>query len=161
MHTSVRTEHISTPGVSDAVEANAPKAAVAWGTLPRSRHARVVAALATVVTLSMVDLYLTLVFATNTGMIESNPIARAIMETGSAWGVVLWKFATVAVAVALLYRARLTRIGELGAWLCVAVLTWLTCHWITFSREASAIPSVMTSPWLTADANFVRIGTTP
>jgi len=161
MSATIRSEQVTDRDVSDVVTAGARTWALPLGGCWTSRPARVVMALGVVVALSIVDLDLTLVFASQTGMIEGNPIARALMREGSALGVVLWKVATVAVAIALLYRARQTRTGELGAWLCVAVLTWLTCHWMTFSREASAMPSVMSSPWLTADASYVRLDSTP
>lgn len=160
MSASIQLEQRPTHDVSDVVNAGTPIRALTRGVCWATRPARVVSALAVVVALSIVDLDLTLVFASHTGMIETNPIARALMRDGSALGVVLWKCATVAVAVSLLYRARGTRTGELGAWLCVAVLTWLTCHWMTFSREASTMPSAMSSPWLTADASYVRLDLT-
>jgi hypothetical protein len=108
--------------------------------------------------MSIVDLDMTLVYARNTGMVENNPIARQIMSTGSAGLLVVWKFITVSIAVGLLHRVRRHVSGELGAWLCMAVLLWLTQHWVKYTEEIAVLQCAVTSPAVRADPKFVMIG---
>lgn len=99
----------------------------------RRRPVRVGALLVAVVALSIGDLYMTLVHLRSVGMIEANPLAREVIDLNSPHALAAWKLATVLVAVSLLFLVRRTRSGEAGAWLAVAVLTWLMLHWITYS----------------------------
>ncbi|XVJ60890.1 MAG: hypothetical protein HEQ23_16465 [Tepidisphaera sp.] len=122
-----------------------------------SRQTRVRILLAGVVVMSLVDLDLTLVYARTTGMVEQNPIAREIMSTGSAWLLVAWKLFTVAVAVGLLYHARRHRAGELGSWLCIAVLCWLTARWLNYNEELQLLQCAATAEAVRMDPKFVLI----
>jgi len=57
-----------------------------------------------------------------------------------------WKIASVVVAVGILYRARLTRSGEIGAWVAALVLVWLTFRWMSYNdvlQGAEAASSVL------------------
>lgn len=119
------------------------------------RCTRVRILLAAVIAMSIVDLDMTLVYARNTGMVENNPIARQIMATGSVWLLIVWKFVTVAIAVGLLHRVRRHLSGELGAWLCMAVLCWLTQHWVKYNDEIAVLQCTVTSPAVRADPKFV------
>lgn len=113
---------------------------------PRFIHARpgrVVALATTIVLLSLADLYITLVYLHSGGMSEANPVARWIMGHGSAALLSFWKLATVAVAVLIFYNARHTRAGEIGAWSCALLLTWLTVQWISYSDEIHKITSTL------------------
>lgn len=122
-----------------------------------NRQTRVRILLACVVVMSLVDLDLTLVYARSTGMVEQNPIARQIMSTGSAWLLVAWKLFTVSVAVGLLYHARKHRAGELGSWLCIAVLCWLTARWLTYNDELQVLQCAATAEAVRMDPKFVLI----
>jgi len=108
-----------------------------WSSFHRPR--RVVALLAGVVMLSLGDLYMTLVHLLNFGMLEGNPVARAIMEHGSPAALVIWKLVTVGFAVAVLFWARKRWLAEAGALFCCCVLTWLTFHWVGYSEQISQI----------------------
>lgn len=123
--------------------------------LDRSTRVRIL--LAAVIAMSIVDLDMTLVYARTTGMVEHNPIAREIMSTGSVWLLILWKFVTVAVAVGLLNRVRRHASGELGAWLCMGVLCWLTARWVSYNDEIAVLQFAATSPAVRADPKFVMI----
>lgn len=123
--------------------------------LDRSTRVRIL--LAAVIAMSFVDLDMTLVYARTTGMVEHNPIAREIMSTGSVWLLILWKLVTVSIAVVLLNRVRRHASGELGAWLCMGVLCWLTVRWVDYNDEIAVLQFVATSPAVRADPKFVMI----
>jgi len=107
------------------------------------RARRVVLLLLAIILLSAGDLLATSAHLRSTGMVELNPIARAIVEwTQSVWGLALYKGVTVAVCVAVLYRVRTSRQAELGAWLGVAILALLAFHWGAYTRH-SASPDVI------------------
>jgi hypothetical protein len=99
----------------------------------RRRKVRVLALLTAVILLSLGDLYMTLVHVRSVGMFEGNPVARTVMAMNSPALLAGWKLATVVATVGILYWVRRTRQGELGAWLCLCVLTWLTLRWATYS----------------------------
>ena len=107
--------------------------------------------------MSLVDLDLTLVYAKTTGMVEQNPIAREIMQTGSVGLLIIWKMLTVTVAVGLLHHARRHRAGELGSWLCIAVLCWLTARWISYNEELQVLQCAATADAVRSDPRFVLI----
>lgn len=134
-------------------------AITAWAlrTILLDRSSRVRIMLAAVIAMSLVDLDLTLVYARNTGMEEHNPIAREIMNTGSAGLLVLWKLLTMSVAVGLLYRVRAHRTGELGSLLCLVVLCWLTARWLSYNSEIESLQCAATSAAVRADPKFVMI----
>jgi hypothetical protein len=123
------------------------------------RATRVRMMLAAVVAMSIVDLDMTLVYAKTTGMVESNPIAREIMQTGSVWLLIAWKFLTVATAAGLLYRVRQHRAGELGSWLCLAIMLWLTARWLSYNEEVQILQCAATSAAVQGDPRFVLIDT--
>lgn len=108
-----------------------------WGSA--GRPARVLALLIAVVLLSLGDLYMTLVHLLNFGMLEGNPLARAIMERGSPTALVAWKLLTVGFAVAVLFAARRRWAAEAGALFCCVVLTWLTFQWAGYSEQISRL----------------------
>lgn len=121
------------------------------------RASRVRSILAIIILLSLVDLDMTLVYAKYTGMVEQNPIARELMSRGAVWSLVGWKFATVAIAVGLLYKVRKHRSGELGAWLCLGVLCWLTARWMHYNDEISVLQAAAVSPMVQSDPKYVMI----
>jgi hypothetical protein len=99
------------------------------------RGARVSILLAGVVLLSLGDLILTMWHLQSIGMVEANPVAAMILErAGSVWPLVLYKAATVAVCVGVLFRIRQRFQAEVGAWLCLLVLAVLSVHWHRYSN---------------------------
>ena len=76
---------------------------------------------------------MTLVHLLSVGMYEGNPLARTVMAMNSPALLAGWKLATIVATVGILFWVRRTRQGELGAWLCLCVLTWLTLRWTTYS----------------------------
>jgi hypothetical protein len=100
---------------------------------PAHRSLRVVCLLAAVAVMSLTDLALTLNYATTVGMMEVNPIARAVMNTGSPMVLTLWKVCTAGLGVLVLFLLRRHQRAELGAWLCFGVMAWLCVHWQRFN----------------------------
>lgn len=107
----------------------------------RGRTCRVIALIFTIVLLSLADLYITLIYLHSGGMGEANPVARWIMGHGSPTLLAVWKLATVLLAGVILYKTRRTRTAEIGAWVCVVLLTWLTIRWVRYSDEVGAMTS--------------------
>jgi hypothetical protein len=94
------------------------------------RGNRVLLALGVVLLLSLVDLAATLLALSGGGMFEGNPVVRwIVLATGSALVLILYKLATVAVGVGVLYLVRMARSAELASWAMAAVLGWLTVEW--------------------------------
>lgn len=85
--------------------------------------------LAAIVALSVADLFATIAHL-RIGMIEGNPLAHYIIETTQSMNVLAaFKVGTVFVCVALLYRLRCSRQGEMAAWTAVLILSALTVWW--------------------------------
>lgn len=125
---------------------------------PRRRPARVLALLAAVVLLSLGDLWMTLTHLRTVGMFEANPLAREVINLNSPLALAAWKLATVALAVGILFRLRARRAGEAGAWVCVAVLTWLTVHWVRYSDELSSPGAAEAVDTARRDPRWVVLG---
>lgn len=106
-----------------------------WTRCFTDRACRVWMLLAGVALISVADLIMTLTYATSVGMMEMNPIAHAIMSTGSVWLVVLWKFATAGLGIAILSRFRRHRAAEIASWLCFAGMIMLLVHWMSFNAQ--------------------------
>lgn len=96
-----------------------------------------------IASMSLVDLYITLLYVRSVGMGEANPLARWVIEHFSPQVLVAWKLLTVVVACTIFAVARRTRAAEVGAWVCCAVLVWLTVRWITYSTEVTHLTPVL------------------
>jgi hypothetical protein len=84
---------------------------------------------------SAIDLALTLTYATTIGMMEVNPLARAVMKLGSPLLVVLWKFATAGFGIGTLLYFRKNRYAEVASWVCLIAMLMLLAHWINFNHS--------------------------
>ena len=105
------------------------------------RAERVTWLLAGVIALSMADLFLTISYLTTVGMSEGNPIALWLLhKTNSIWPLVLYKLATVAVCVSLLYVNRAKRQSELASWCALIILVALSVWWNQYSRYQPLLP---------------------
>jgi hypothetical protein len=104
----------------------------------RRRALRVWLLVATIIVLSLADLYMTLAHLRSAGMGEANPLARIVMSYQSPLLLSLWKCACVALASLILILARFRRSGELACWTCCLVLTALTIHWFNYASEAAS-----------------------
>lgn len=101
----------------------------------QARSRRVVLLLAAVLLMSLGDLYMTLTYLLNVGMLEGNPIARAVMVLDRPELLIGWKVMSLGLGLGILYWARRSRNGELGAWVCFVLLSWLTVHWSSYNAE--------------------------
>ncbi|MFG0305950.1 MAG: hypothetical protein ACF8Q5_07015 [Phycisphaerales bacterium JB040] len=146
------------PGVSPA---QAPLHRVLFS----SRPGRVKLLLILVVALSLVDLELTLMYASTIGMPEMNPLARTLMRHGSATDLVLWKLGTIALSTGILFRLRAQRAAEIGAWIALVALAWLTGQWIAYANLHQAIadigPVIDYDIAAMYDPNWVELGIDP
>jgi hypothetical protein len=103
-----------------------------------------------ILVLSLADLLLTLTYVLHIGLIEDNPLARRVIETGGPALLIFWKLASVGFAAGVLLRFRTRRVAEIGAVLCAVVMVWLTTRWVQY---------IEMSPELTpALADMDRIG---
>lgn len=125
---------------------------------PRARTTRMILLLITLVALSLADLHLTLTYATSVGLLESNPIARAVMALGCADLLSVWKMGCVALACAILFAARRSRWSEPAAWFCVLLLVWLTFRWAAYIAEMDSITSALAAMRENGDPKWVMLG---
>ena len=145
------------PGVRIRLFALAP--AVPPTPLERRRALRVWILVATIVVLSLSDLYMTLAHLQSAGMGEANPLARLVMSYNSPILLSAWKCACVALAALILILARFRPSGEIACWLSTVVLTALTVHWISYSSEASKFTTQINSmAQQEPSANWVSMG---
>lgn len=107
------------------------------------RENRVVALTLLVALLSVTDLIITLTYLQTIGMSEANPIARLVMSYNSPSVLIAWKLATIALTSLIFFVGRRKRVAELGCWVCVAVLVWLTVRWETYAHEVSKVTPVI------------------
>jgi hypothetical protein len=99
----------------------------------RSRIRRINLVLLAVVLMGLADLAYTLTYMRGSGMVEANPIARKMIEIGSAQQLVLYKLLTLVICCGAIYFCRRTRQAELGAWICCLVMFGLTLHWVNYN----------------------------
>lgn len=127
----------------------------------RTRSRRVILLAVAITLMSAVDLYLTLLYVTNTGMNEVNPLARAMMAYQSPAVLAVWKFATVALSLGILILIRSKRSAEIGAWVGCLVLGWLMTHWVQFIHETRDINLQVVQEIASNDPTWVMIDATP
>ncbi len=127
-------------------------------TVFRQRRSRVVLLGSAIAAMSVVDLYMTLLYLTHTGMSEANPLARLIISYQSPAVLGVWKALTVSLCVGILYLIRERRSAELGAWVGVAVLGWLMVHWARYADCKRDVPAEFHLVGPQIDPKFVRIG---
>lgn len=111
--------------------------------------------------MSSVDLYLTLLYVTHTGMNELNPFARAMMQYQSPFVLAIWKALTVAISVGILMLIRKQRSAEIGAWAGCLLLGWLMMHWSTFIYETRHMDIEVVHEIASGDPTWVIIEAAP
>jgi hypothetical protein len=125
----------------------------------RRRAIRVWLLVATIIVLSVADLYMTLAHLRSAGMGEVNPLARVVISYQSPLILSLWKCACVGLAALILILARFRRSGEVACWTCCCLLTALTIHWFNYATEAASFTRQI-NEMSSSDrpANWVTIG---
>jgi len=134
-----------------------PLTGASW--IREGRVGRMAALLVAIVIISIADLYMTLAHATGPGMLEANPIARAIMTNGAPSTLIAWKVLTVGFGVAILIRLRRSAWAEAGAWLCFGLLTWLSFQWLDYNSHIHDLTPYVSTVAEYPDAQWVRMNT--
>ncbi len=119
----------------------------------RRRVFRVLALLAAVLVMGLADLEMTLAYATTVGFAEANPVARWVMNVGSVRYLAVFKLTTMSIGLGILYWARKTPHGEVGAWACFLAMAWLSVHWHAYNRGVSEMTHIVSD---LADADDPR-----
>lgn len=117
-----------------------------------SREGRILGVLLAIGVMAYADLDMTLAYATNIGMGEGNPVARAVMSAQSPTLVVLFKLACTIFGLAILYRFRQSRISEPAAWIMLLVMGWLMLRWSNYNAGIAASPSLYVDAAMATEA---------
>jgi hypothetical protein len=88
-----------------------------------------IAALAATGVLALADLALTIDVARTHGLLEVNPVARALAEYAGAEGVVAWKLLTLSVGLWVLARCRHVRLARAAAIVALLAHCWMMGQW--------------------------------
>ncbi len=110
---------------------------------------------------SIADLLLTLTYARGVGMVELNPMARAIMAYGSPALLAAWKMGLVAGACMIIFIGRRSRFTEVGAWIACAVMAMLTVHWLRYIHTAHELTPYLEEVSEHAGDRWVAMTPTP
>ena len=120
------------------------------------RSYRVVVLVSLIAAMSAVDLYLTILYLTHTGMNELNPLARAMMEYRSPALLGLWKLSTVSLGAGILFFMRKKRCAEIAAILGCVILGALMMHWLNFINEFERLTTDPVLVEAMGDPTFIR-----
>lgn len=123
----------------------------------RRREGRVTLLVALVLTMSLIDLVVTLNYVTTVGMAEANPLARLVMSYNCPWLLATWKILLCGITGGLLIATRGHRSSEVGAWVCLGVMIWLMVRWQAYAETAHTMSEYQRGPEY-ANVEFVRIG---
>lgn len=104
-----------------------------------ARARRVVILVLAAGALGLLDLAFTLTYARSTGMVEMNPLARAMIDLGGAAQLVRFKLLTILVSGGALYVIRRRAGAEWCAWISLGILVGLSAHWVRYSAIADEI----------------------
>lgn len=141
--------HDALSGFSPSQPLTAPLQRSRW----TAREWRVTFIIATIVLVSVADLYLTLTYLHNGGMAEGNPIARWVMSLGCPWLLAVWKGGMVAFTCAILFAFKKRGSAELAAWVCCAAMAWLCVQWSSYVQDIES--ELQRNPQLTQVSSWV------
>ncbi len=88
--------------------------------------------LGVILVLSIADLVLTLTYVMEIGLIEDNPIARLVLQTGGPVLLVVAKLSSVGFTIGVLFWARKRGIAEVAAVIGAVVMIWVTGRWVGY-----------------------------
>ena len=108
-----------------------------FGRLERPK--RVLYLLSAVILMSIADLAITLVWVTEIGLAESNPLARWVIAQGSAELLAVWKMITILPAVLVFACLRDKPVAEFGSIVAALVLAAVTVHWYAYHADADEL----------------------
>ncbi len=101
------------------------------------RSRRVVVLLGVILVLGLADLVLTLIYVMEIGLIEDNPIARLVLETGGPGSLVVGKLASVGFTIGVLFWVRTRGIAEVAAVFGAVVMIWVTARWMGYIETSA------------------------
>lgn len=90
------------------------------------------------VLMGLADLQLTLTYMRSIGMIELNPLARAMVDLGGAPQLIRFKLFSIALSAGLLFLLRRHSLAERCAWVSCAALLALSIHWTRYNEHAAS-----------------------
>lgn len=122
------------------------------------RTSRVTTLIIAILLASLADLALTLTFLTSVGMSEANPVARAIISTGSIALVVAFKLALSAAACAIFWIARRRTSGEIGALAGALLMAWLIVRWHDYIDQSYIFTAGLDGKQHQYDSRWVALG---
>ncbi len=117
--------------------------------------------IAVIMLTSIADLLLTLTYARGVGMIELNPMARAVMAYDSPGLLAAWKLGLVSAACTIIFAGRRSRFTEAGAWLAALVMAMLTVHWLRYVHTAHELTPYLEEVSEHAGDKWVAMTPTP
>ncbi|MEQ8844185.1 MAG: DUF5658 family protein [Phycisphaerales bacterium] len=130
-------------------------------TNPDCRARRVNLFLGAIAFLSLADLAMTLDHMVGPGMYESNPLARLILQWGSPASLAMFKCMTLLLGSWLLWRTRKSLASEIGAIVCMVVLTWLMVRWGHYSAQMAELTPHLAEIQTYHNDTWVAITTDP
>lgn len=101
-----------------------------------NRPRRVQIAVAAIALLALIDLALTAWHASKLGMLEANPLARAVVAHAGLLGLSAFKVLTTGVGLGVLLAFRRRASAEVGAWACAIALGSVAVIWIPYHAAA-------------------------
>jgi hypothetical protein len=122
------------------------------------RGSRVTTLIIAILLASLADLALTLEFLTSVGMAEANPVARAVIGTGSLAVVVGFKVGLSATACAIFWVARKRLSGEVGAWAGMLLMAWLMIRWNVYIDQSHMLTGALHGNQHASDSRWVVLG---
>ncbi len=105
------------------------------------RRLRVTLLALAIALMGVTDLLLTLTYMRTVGMVEVNPLARAMVAVGGVRQLVMFKLLTIALSAGMLYLLRRHRLSEYGAWVCFGMLLALSLHWVGYNETVVELAS--------------------
>jgi len=130
------------PRSAETQRALADAAAAGVRAVIADRSRRIVLLLALAAVLGLFDLALTVAYMRGVGMVELNPLARAMINLGGAGQLIRFKLFTIATSCGILYLLRRHRQAEICAWISLAVLAALTAHWLNYNAHAHTMAAL-------------------
>lgn len=124
--------------------AERPPAPAPVAPISRGRRFRLTLLIAAIMIMSIVDLFCTLTYMRTVGMIELNPLARAMISIGQTRQLVMFKAFTVTLACGTIFLLRRHGRAEIAAWTAAAALACLMLHWFHYNSLISTITNDVT-----------------
>lgn len=110
------------------------------------------------VVMSLLDLYITLLYLGSVGLAEENPFARIVISHGSPTLLAGWKILTVLPTILVVFHYRRRRAAEVLAWIACAVLLGVMLRWVQYADQTDLLLISLPALEEGADSRWVRLG---